>query len=79
MARDVWSVEDLNKISRFTSRLQDFLQELEAEEDVYLKDIAASIAESKREGAVNIGLITFGSPTDTLLQFEAGDYEIGLV
>ena len=76
--KETWSTDDLRKISVFTQSLQDFLQEAEQDYEIKVSDILMTVKSLHPKVGPDWGLLSFESQDDTTLQFEPGEYQLGL-
>lgn len=77
MVEALWSAEELYNLGHAVKDLQDTLQEWEQQHNIKIDSLMVKI-ESQDRPVETLGLISLLTKTDTVLQFEAGDYEIGL-
>jgi DNA-binding transcriptional regulator YbjK len=77
MVEALWSAEELYNLGHAVKDLQDTLQEWEQQHNIKIDALMVKIERQDRPVEI-LGLVSLLTKTDTVLQFEAGDYEIGL-
>lgn len=77
MAKETWTTNDLQSISRFLTEFEETVQQLEQDYEIKVTNLLVTVKARAPINGPQWGIVSMLNSADTTLQFEQGDFEIG--